>query len=199
MHARCRDLENEAYGGRGISVAARWSGDGGFERFLSDLGPSPSRRHSLGRIDNDGNYEPGNVRWETPAQQNRNTRRTVWLEHNGSRMVAADWAKRLGISRQAIEQRIAAGWPVERICGSVATEPKRYTHGGVTDTVSGWASRVGVPVALMAGRLARGVPFELALSAERMRPKHGPHHCSECGAPGHNKATCERRQARRVA
>ena len=61
-----------SYGGRGISICDRWRDS--FEAFLSDVGPRPSDKHSIGRINNDGNYEPGNVRWETAQQQNSNKR-----------------------------------------------------------------------------------------------------------------------------
>lgn len=61
------------YGGRGITVCDRWRTS--FENFLADVGQKPTAQHSLDRINNDGHYEPSNVRWATRTEQNRNTRR----------------------------------------------------------------------------------------------------------------------------
>lgn len=69
---RAKGYEN--YGGRGISVNPLWRS---FHKFLADVGPRPSTKHSLDRIDVNGNYEPGNVRWATPQQQAANTRKGV--------------------------------------------------------------------------------------------------------------------------
>lgn len=60
------------YGARGITMAPQWKDD--FEQFVKDVGEKPSPKHSLDRIDNDGNYEPGNVRWATATEQAANRR-----------------------------------------------------------------------------------------------------------------------------
>jgi hypothetical protein len=75
LNQRCKNPKNprwKDYGGRGVTVCARWRDS--FEAFLADMGPRPSSEHSIDRINNDGNYEPGNVRWATRAEQYANRR-----------------------------------------------------------------------------------------------------------------------------
>ena len=75
MFQRCTNPKNQDYadyGGRGIQVWKAWKD---FRNFLKDVGPKPSPKLSLDRINNEGNYEPGNVRWATQAQQVRNSRK----------------------------------------------------------------------------------------------------------------------------
>lgn len=78
MISRCEQPSSHGfanYGGRGIVVCSEWRHD--FAAFYAHIGPRPSPRHSVDRIDNEGDYEPGNVRWATRVVQNNNQRRRV--------------------------------------------------------------------------------------------------------------------------
>jgi len=105
-----------AYGGRGIRVCDAWKDkEKGFEVFFKDMGPRPSKKHSLDRIDSNGNYVPGNVRWATLKDQARNKRNSVYLPHpqHGGLVPAAEVAEFLGIRYQSMRARyIKDGkWP----------------------------------------------------------------------------------------
>lgn len=83
MKRRCTDQNHDKYsyyGGRGIRVADEWLSD--FRAFLAHIGPRPSPGHSIDRINNEGNYEPGNVRWATKQEQMKN-RRPLKRDHLG--------------------------------------------------------------------------------------------------------------------
>jgi len=114
MRYRCSapaSADFDRYGGRGIKVDPRWDS---FEAFIADVGPRPSRRHTLDRIDNDGDYAPENCRWATNREQSRNKRTSSVLVFNGRRQTVTDWAEELGISRSTIYMRLASGWSTTR-------------------------------------------------------------------------------------
>lgn len=101
MLSRCTNPRStgwKKYGARGIKVCERWLN---FRNFYADMGDAPTGR-TLDRIDNNGNYEPGNVRWATPKEQQTNKRTTVYLEQDGLKLTIGEWADRLGIPAQRI-------------------------------------------------------------------------------------------------
>ena len=96
IKGRCNRKTNHAYseyGGRGIKICERWMA---FENFLADMGEVPEG-HSIDRIDNDGNYEPGNCRWATPPEQASNRRSTIKVTIDGVTKPLTYWAKELGV------------------------------------------------------------------------------------------------------
>jgi len=111
MLSRCRNPNDDAYpsyGGRGIKVCERWKR---FTDFLADMGPRPSRQHTLDRIDTYGNYEPGNVRWvKTRKDQMRNRRDNRKLTVRGTTKLVIEWAEESGIKRETIIRRLDRGW-----------------------------------------------------------------------------------------
>lgn len=108
MNQRCRNKNHksyEDYGGRGIMVFFMWIGKGGFEEFLRDVGKRPSRKHTLDRINPNGNYEPGNVRWATISVQNSNKSGFIY-ELDGVRFTLYEKAEELKIHPGALRNRI---------------------------------------------------------------------------------------------
>jgi hypothetical protein len=101
------------YGGRGIRVCDRWRES--FEAFYADMGPKPSPKHSIDRIDNDGNYEPGNCRWATQREQVRNSTRCVLVTFGGETMSLTEWAERVGAKPKTLAWRYRAGFTPEEI------------------------------------------------------------------------------------
>lgn len=111
MIQRCtnpRRAKFKEYGARGITVCDRWLKS--FSNFLDDVGPRPSPSHSLDRFpNNDGHYEPGNVRWATAQQQALNQRRNVRITHAGESLTLSQWAKRIGVSQFTLYGRKRRG------------------------------------------------------------------------------------------
>jgi hypothetical protein len=108
MIARCGEhyIAHEHYADRGISVCAEWRGPGGFEAFHQHIGPAPTPKHSVDRINNDDGYRPGNVRWATQREQMRNTRRSRLIPLGGQMFTMEEAGARLGITRQGIHERL---------------------------------------------------------------------------------------------
>jgi hypothetical protein len=109
MRVRCRDPRAASfanYGRRGIRVCDRWQV---FENFRDDMAASWRLGLTLDRIDNDGNYAPGNCRWATRAEQARNRRDTVIVGTPWGSICLKDAARFSGISYATIQRRRRAG------------------------------------------------------------------------------------------
>ena len=100
------------YGSRGISVCPDWLHD--FRAFYDwSMANGYNDTLSIDRIDNDGNYEPGNCRWATRTVQNNNTRRNHYVEYQGEMCTLADLSRLNGMSQLTIYKRLQRGWSVE--------------------------------------------------------------------------------------
>jgi len=108
---RCCNPKSPAYnryGGRGIKVCPEWRDS--FQKFLKHVGCRPTPTHSIDRIDNNGNYEPGNVRWATIKEQAQNKRTNQKVTYNGETLCVSEWSRRLGIGGKVIGNRLNKGW-----------------------------------------------------------------------------------------
>lgn len=116
MKARCinpNTISYKNYGGKGISVCQRWLDS--FTNFFDDMGPRPSAKHQIDRIDGTGNYEPGNCRWVTPKEQQRNRNTNHRLTCHGETLTVSEWAERLNVDPKRLYCRLARGWSDEEI------------------------------------------------------------------------------------
>lgn len=130
MRNRCANSAEPSYpryGGRGIQVCQRWEL---FENFLADMGSRPTRHHQIERIDNDGNYEPGNCRWATRSENCNNRVSSRVLAHDSRTLTLAEWSRETGLNSHTIANRIdRLGWTVGRALTTPPRRDRRY-HGG---------------------------------------------------------------------
>lgn len=112
---RCRlktDPAYHNYGARGIDMCDEWYNS--FEAFYRDMGPRPPKLQ-LERIDNNGNYEPGNCKWATSKEENRNKRSNHIWEHGGRKMCISEWSEFTGIRKDTLRRRVVVyGWSIEK-------------------------------------------------------------------------------------
>ena len=112
MISRCRNPNHKAfhnYGGRGISVCARWSS---FSTFKSDMGPRPDGG-MLDRTDNGREYGPDNCRWATRKEQNSNRRNCIYVDLNGEKVTLREFCRRQNLKYRPIVKRIQdRNWPI---------------------------------------------------------------------------------------
>lgn len=162
MNTRCSNPNVGSwknYGGRGIQVCDRWRD---FSMFLSDMGLR-SEGTSLDRINNDGNYEPGNCRWATTPEQRMNTSRSRILRHGGKAMALTMWSRITGLSARLISSRLDRGWSID----SALTTPKH----SVSLTKIGSTQSVGhrrVELLISAHRALLSAQLRGVLSADEL-------------------------------
>lgn len=123
MISRCsnNDPHHIHYKQRNIKVCVRWLGENGLKNFIDDMGPRPPK-HSIDRIDNNGDYTPENCRWTTQKVQSNNIERNVMVTYEGAQLTIAQLSDRVGIHPSTLHSRIIKmGWTVDK----AATTPVR--------------------------------------------------------------------------
>lgn len=159
MKERCynpnaKDFKN--YGARGIKVCKKWRKS--FMAFFNYIGKKPHKNFSIDRINNNGNYCPGNVRWTNRKTQANNSRRNCLITIDGVTKNIIQWAETMGISKLTICNRLHMGWPHEK----AILHPVRHLRteiikvDGISHTTKQWAKLTGIPPNAITKRLSRG-------------------------------------------
>ena len=182
MLGRCYNPKNISYpryGARGIKVCDRWRSS--FWAFLEDMGPRPSfPRHTIDRIDSNGDYTPENCRWATYQEQVLNRRIPArLLTYNGETLDLSSWSERTGIPKIILHRRaIERGWDAIRTLttpyikrgkvrkAKVLKRPHKrlISYGGQTRCIREWSRLTGINRFTISGRLDRGWTPERSLS-----------------------------------
>jgi hypothetical protein len=171
---RCTEPDHpsfKSYGARGISVCRRWKK---FENFYADMGPKPTPKHMIDRIDSNGNYEPSNCRWATRKENMANRRVTVRITQDGITKTAKDWCGELNIPYFTAVDRIKRGYTVDEILhqGSLRALKSRersrmdapVEFNGTTKRLSEWCRELGISFERTYRRRRRGLSTEEILS-----------------------------------
>lgn len=138
-----------AYGGAGLTVAPKWRDS--FPAFIKDVGPRPDSGYSLDRINNAKGYWPGNCRWATPTEQNRNRSINRLVTYQGKRMTLAELAERTGVHRMTIAHRLNKG---QSMVEAIRDPQVRYEHQGHSLTLRQWSERLNVNYSTLYKRVA---------------------------------------------
>jgi hypothetical protein len=133
IKARCYDPRSQSYpryGAVGIKMCDRWLNS--FAAFAADMGPRPTPKHTIDRIDNARGYEPNNCRWATMQEQQMNRRNNRWITAHGETLSIKQWERKLGIDHGVIADRIRRGYPLELALSRLdfRSQPRQQTQQG---------------------------------------------------------------------
>jgi hypothetical protein len=157
MISRCTketDKDYPSYGGRGIKVCDDWLDP---NKFIADMGLKPTKKHTLDRIDNNGNYEPKNCRWASPLEQSHNKRNNRNLTAYGETLCMAEFSRKYNIPQTTIMRRLAKGMTAEQIIETpIRAIGETLTYNGITKKLNDWAKDLGLTRRSIKNRLLSG-------------------------------------------
>lgn len=148
-------------------------------RFVHDvaaeIGPRPDG-YTLDRINNDGNYEPGNIQWATRKEQGNNTSINFHITYKGETRTLSEWSAIVGISGETLGWRFEHGMPLDEVFDKTDKRSKRrdaplYEYEGKSMPLKEWAKTYGLNKITLNGRLNAGWTFGEAISASPHRGK----------------------------
>lgn len=131
MKDRCYNPNSSSYrnyGHRGIKICPRWKDS--FEMFYIDMGSRPSKKHSIDRIDPNGNYEPTNCRWATTGEQANNRRSSLRIYFEGENFSIRELSDRYGVPYDTILYRVKSGLKGADIIKPISTNENRFCKYG---------------------------------------------------------------------
>lgn len=194
---RCLDIKCHAYnryGGRGIILFKEWHPQSklnpnskepnpGFIVFmdyiLKFLGDRPSEIYSLDRINNDGHYEPGNLRWATPSEQNNNSRVNIKITYTGETKTLSEWCDIFGLNYSVINSRLRRdkNIPFDRLFSTSKLEQRRGKRGPYkkrekTNHIMTLAQKSGLSFDTVRSRLRRGWSIEDIINTPSKRKRN---------------------------
>jgi len=139
-----KDHKYYIYGKRGIKVCQRWKS---FDNFLADMGKAPTPKHSIDRIDVNGDYEPSNCRWATIKEQANNKTTNVFVTYNGETKTLVQWAEHFNVKYKYLHQLHRRDGKTFEEAIEFASKDNRniiyLTYNGETKTLIDWTKKYG--------------------------------------------------------
>lgn len=176
IKGRClnpKDTTFKFYGAKGIQVCTSWQES--FSNFLADMGERPEGK-TLDRINPLGDYEPGNCRWATSKEQNRNTTRNFIIEYNGESHCLSEWAEIYSMPKARLASRLKAGWSFELATSKppIFQGPSRIISlDGVSYSTSELAKKFNISSKLLSSRLDNG--WDIVRALNQPKQEHNVH------------------------
>jgi len=153
MHSRVnnsKDASYKRYGKRGISICGSWYK---LENFISDMGIKPTKKHSLGRINNNGNYEPINCRWEIQIQQENNKSTNRNITYMGLTYTIAEWERLLKFKPNVLRYKLIKNDDIERAIFYTEEKDMSLVFNNVKQSIQKWAKEVQLPLRTLTQRI----------------------------------------------